>query len=268
MPHSTVCCLSAFEIGVSESGREGGRGAPACSSDLQFLSGIEGNCIDSLCLCCFRCSYVFLHVNFFLFYYPVPQPLPETLHRLRERFLQPAAGMHLARESPATAAGGWVLFGVQGWASPDATSPEIDLGKADPFPEAIGAGDRPQEHQCEQGFPLKPVHLPEMRAPLGEMSSALGTCAGHHKPQAGWCHLEKALRYLSCQLLCTVKTGWKRSRALGLGQISQERVCSYCPCIQLLAHPGCRHRPDPPCHPSPGPSGALRCLWKKTLPIH
>lgn len=24
MPHSTVCCLSAFEIGVSESGREGG----------------------------------------------------------------------------------------------------------------------------------------------------------------------------------------------------------------------------------------------------
>lgn len=24
MPHSTVCCLSAFEIGVRESGREGG----------------------------------------------------------------------------------------------------------------------------------------------------------------------------------------------------------------------------------------------------
>lgn len=86
MPHSTVCCLSAFEIGASERG--GREGAAARSPDVRFLSGIEGNCIDSLCLCCFRCSYVFLHVNFFLFYYPVPQLLPETLHQLRERFLQ------------------------------------------------------------------------------------------------------------------------------------------------------------------------------------
>lgn len=37
------------------------------------------------------------------------------------------------------------------------------------------------------------MHLPEMRASLGETPSALGTCAGHHKPQAGWCHLERAL---------------------------------------------------------------------------
>lgn len=32
-----------------------------------------------------------------------------------------------------------------------------------------------------------------MRASLGETLSALGTCASHHKPQAGWCHLERAL---------------------------------------------------------------------------
>lgn len=32
-----------------------------------------------------------------------------------------------------------------------------------------------------------------MKAPLGEMPSTLGTCAGRHKPQTGWCHLERAL---------------------------------------------------------------------------
>lgn len=79
----------------------------------------------------------------------------------------------------------------------------------------------------------------------------------------------RPLRYLSCQLLCTLIWAGKGA-VLGAeqGRMSQKRVCSGCACIQPLAHPGCRHPPDPPCHPSPHPLGALHCLWKKILPIH
>lgn len=41
------------------------------------------------------------------------------------------------RALPPLPGGGGVLFGVQGWVSPAATSPETDLGKADAFPEAL-----------------------------------------------------------------------------------------------------------------------------------
>lgn len=94
MPHSAGCCLCAFEIGAREGGRggEGGEGGTGPAPSSQFLSGIGGSCPGSLCLCCFRCSSVFLHVNFFLFYYPVPQPLPEAPGRLGESFLRSQLG--------------------------------------------------------------------------------------------------------------------------------------------------------------------------------
>lgn len=61
--------------------------------------------------------------------------------------------MHLARESPATAAGGWVLFGVWGRVAPAAINPETDLGKADPFLEAIGVGSDHRSTSVNRYFP-------------------------------------------------------------------------------------------------------------------
>lgn len=74
---------------------------------------------------------------------------------------------------------------------------------------------------------------------------------------------------LSAALHC--QNGLEKEPCSGaeLGRMSQERVCSGCPHTQPLAHAGCHHPPDPPCHPSPGPLGVLHCLWiKKNLPIH
>lgn len=128
MPHSAGCCLCAFEIGASggEGGMEGAEGGTGPLPSSQLLSGTEGSCPRSLCLCCFRCSSVFLHVNFFLFYYPVPEPLPETPGRLGERFLRPQLG-HI-----------WA-----GTALPPLPGPGGSLGTAlgsatRPFPEAMG----------------------------------------------------------------------------------------------------------------------------------
>lgn len=79
----------------------------------------------------------------------------------------------------------------------------------------------------------------------------------HWPPQAGWCRLEKGpVPSGTCPVSCFAPSrGWEKELCWGAGRgrMSQEWVCSGGPCIQPLAHPRCRHPPDPLCHPLPVP---------------
>lgn len=171
MPHSAGCCLCAFEIGVSgaeggkEGGEEGGEGGTGLVPSSQFLSGIEGSCLGPLRLCCFRCSSVFLHVNFFLFYYPVPQPLPETPGRLGERFLQPQLGLIWAGTALPPLPGGGCSSGA--WPGGSCCHQTLPRGDGDPM--------RPPRSLSEH-FLVSPLCLGELWQPPRAPGTLRGPC--------------------------------------------------------------------------------------------
>jgi len=100
------------------------------------------------------------------------------------------------------------------------------------------------------------------------MPYALGTCAGHHKPQAGWCHLERPSHpqvfVLSAALHCQNRLEKEPCSVAELGRMSLERVRLGCPHIhnQDVTTPQSRH-----VNPLPVPWVPCIALGK-TLPAH
>jgi len=152
MPHSTVCCLSAFEIGVSESGREGGghQPVPLTYSSFLALRGIALTLFASVASGAAMFSYMLIFSCFIILslsHYQKPSTGAGNV-----AFSQQLGCIWPGRALP-WLSGGRVLFGLQGRVAPAATSPETDLGKGDPFPEAPRVGSDARSTGVNRDFP-------------------------------------------------------------------------------------------------------------------
>lgn len=152
MPHSTVCCLSAFEIGVSESGREGGghQPVPLTYSSFLALRRIALTLFASVASGAAMFFYMLIFSCFIILSLSRYQK-PSTSSG-NVSFSRQLGCIWPGRALPPLL-GAWVLFGVQRRVASAATSPEMDLGKADPFPEVLRVGSELRSTSVNRDFP-------------------------------------------------------------------------------------------------------------------